>query len=141
MLTGKLVRVFRRGNRLHPQYLDVTNENWIGVAERLLLLFRNLAGCTRAELEADVQEAFGTNPSQLVPQGLAKLLEDRCEFDVDSEVAPEEIREKVFLLAAVAGRAGTLIAARSCRQQRRSWACRWNRSTRDFSPTLRRSNV
>src|SRR5204862_8054175 len=42
------------------------------------------------------------DPSQLVPQGLAKLLEDRCEFEIDSAIEPEELREKVFLAAAAA---------------------------------------
>src|SRR5262249_32998101 len=42
----------------------------------------------------------GDDARQLVHQGLAKLLEDRCEFDVVSSHPPEQIRERVFGAAA-----------------------------------------
>jgi uncharacterized protein len=65
-----------------------------------------LPGRTRSEAEDEVAETIGDNPTQIVPQGLAKLLEDRCEFEVDSELEPDALREKVFLAAAVARRPG-----------------------------------
>src|SRR5262249_6605931 len=40
------------------------------------------------------------DPGQLVHQGLAKLLEDRCEFEVVSGHPPEQLRELVFTTAA-----------------------------------------
>jgi|SRR5262245_17556458 len=106
MLTGNLVRVRHARNRLVPVYLDVTEREWREVAEHLLELFRTLPGRTRGEVEDEIRETFGDNPTQLVHQGLAKLLEDRCEFEVDSEVDPAELREKVFLAAAEARRGG-----------------------------------
>jgi uncharacterized protein len=106
MLTGNLVRVRHARNRLMPVYLDVTDRDWRDVAEHLLELFRMLPGRTRGEVEDELRETFGDNPTQLVHQGLAKLLEDRCEFEVDSEVDPAELREKVFIAAAEARRGG-----------------------------------
>lgn len=106
MLTGKLVRVRHSRNRLIPVYLDVTDQEWREVAQHLLEVFREMNGKTRGEMEQEVEETIGDNPTQVVHQGLAKLLEDRCEFEVDSELAPEELREKVFLAAAAARRAG-----------------------------------
>jgi uncharacterized protein len=100
MLSGKLVRVRHSRNRIIPQYIDVMNPEWRDVAERLLALYRSLAGCSRAELEEEIKEAIGDNPTQLVHQGLAKILEDRCEFEVAADHPPEEIREHVFLAAA-----------------------------------------
>lgn len=100
MLTGNLVRVRNSRKRLIPAYLDVGDGAWREVAEHLLEIFRTLAGRTRGEMEEDVREVIGDHPSQLVHQGLAKLLEDRCEFEVDSELPPDELREKVFLAAA-----------------------------------------
>ncbi len=100
MLTGNLVRVRHARNRLIPTYLNVEDRAWQDVAERLLVLFRGLQGCTRAEMEDEIADSVGDNPTQLVHQGLAKLLEDRCEFEVDASHPPEEVREKVFLLAA-----------------------------------------
>jgi predicted nuclease of restriction endonuclease-like RecB superfamily len=108
MLTGKLVRVrHTRNNRLVPAYLDVTDRDWREVAAHLLEVYRTLPGKTRGEAEDEIRETFGDNPTQLVHQGLAKLLEDRCEFEIDSEVEPPELREKVFLAAAAARKGGT----------------------------------
>jgi predicted nuclease of restriction endonuclease-like RecB superfamily len=100
MLTGTLVRVKHARDRIIPYYLDTDSANWLEVAEQLLLLFRAEEGQTRGELEADVEEAFGTDPGQLVHQGLVKLLQDRCEFEVDSTHPPDEIRDTVFRVAA-----------------------------------------
>lgn len=108
MLTGKLVRVRYNRNRLLPAYLDVTDPDWREVAGHLLEVFRGLPGRTRGEMEDEVRETIGDNPTQLVHQGLAKLLEDRCEFEVDSDLEPDELREKVFLAAAGARQAGGL---------------------------------
>src|SRR5207302_1884673 len=70
------------------------------VAERMLELFRGRQGVTRGELEEDLREAFGDDPGQLVHQGLAKLLEDRCEFEMLSGHPPEQLRAVVFHAAA-----------------------------------------
>src|SRR5262245_32740880 len=101
MLTGKMVRVRHGRDRLLPIYLDVHDPDWLAVAERLLELFREHQGHSRGELEDVLEEEFGNESNQLVYQGLAKLLEDRCEFEVASpEKSPEEIREVVFRHAA-----------------------------------------
>lgn len=100
MLTGKLVRVRLGRDRVIPQYLDLSGPPWLELAERLLEVFRAQAGRTRGCLEEDVRETFGNDPAQLVHQGLAKLLEDRCEFEILSGRPPEQIREAVFRAAA-----------------------------------------
>src|SRR3954464_7819909 len=100
MLTGKHVRVRYSRNRLTPAYLDGTDRDWREAAEHLLEVFREMKGKTRGEMEEEVRETIGDTPAQLVHQGLAKLLEDRCEFEVDSELKRDELREKVFLAAA-----------------------------------------
>src|SRR5437660_969669 len=100
MLTGNLVRVRYARNRIVPVYLDPTEVRWQLAAEQLLALFRGQEGRTRGELEEDVAETFGGDAAQLVYRGLAKLLEDRCEFEVVSSQPPEKVREVVFGLAA-----------------------------------------
>jgi predicted nuclease of restriction endonuclease-like RecB superfamily len=100
MLTGKLVRVRHARNKLVPLYLDPRDKNWLGVAEQLLAAFREAPGRTRGELEAELADVAGEGPRQLVHQGLAKLLEDRCEFEVASDVPPEKVREAAFRVAA-----------------------------------------
>jgi predicted nuclease of restriction endonuclease-like RecB superfamily len=111
MLTGKLVRVRHARNKLVPLYLPPHDRNWLGVAEQLLFAFRDAAGRTRGELEADLGQPVGEGPGQIVHQGLAKLLEDRCEFEVASDIPPDRVRETVFRTAAqhhaAAAKAGT----------------------------------
>ncbi len=100
MLTGKMVAVRYARDRILPRYIDVNDPGWREVAERLLALFRGQEGRTRGELEEEQSELFGEGPSQIIHQGLAKLLEDRCEFEVVSGHPPEEIRAAVFRTAA-----------------------------------------
>ncbi len=100
MLTGKMVRVRYARDRILPHYLKTDDPAWLETAERLLELFRGQDGKTRGELEDGQREAFGDDPGQLVHQGLAKLLEDRCEFEVSSAHPPEQLRTAVFRAAA-----------------------------------------
>jgi predicted nuclease of restriction endonuclease-like RecB superfamily len=102
MLTGKMVCVRFAKDRIIPRYLDVDDPTWREVADRLLELFHGRANRTRGELEDDLSETFGDAPGQIVHQGLAKLLEDRCEFEVVSGRPPDEIRSAVFAVAAEA---------------------------------------
>src|SRR5437867_10216630 len=102
MLTGKMVRVrHTRGDRIIPYYLDTESETWLEVAEALLEIFRGKEGRTRGEIEEEIEETFGSDPGQLVQQGLIKLLEDRCEFDVAADHPPEQLREAAFRAAAL----------------------------------------
>jgi hypothetical protein len=100
MLTGKMVRVRHARNRLVPIYLNPASDDWLGAAEQLLFVYRDAAGRTRGEIEADLAEFVADGPTQLVHQGLAKLLEDRCEFEVTADVPPDVVREAVFRLSA-----------------------------------------
>jgi predicted nuclease of restriction endonuclease-like RecB superfamily len=100
MLTGKHVRVRYARERVLPCYLNPDDAAWLEVAERLLSLFRGREGCPRGVLEEELREICGDDPAQVVHQGLAKLLEDRCEFEVVSGHPPEQLRELVFARAA-----------------------------------------
>jgi predicted nuclease of restriction endonuclease-like RecB superfamily len=100
MLTGNLVRVRYAKQRIVPYYIDDADPNWMASAERLLDLFRGQEGRTRGELEEDLADAFGDEGGQLVYRGLAKLLEDRCDFETVSGQPPDQLREAVFRAAA-----------------------------------------
>ncbi|ADV62968.1 protein of unknown function DUF790 [Isosphaera pallida ATCC 43644] len=102
MLTGNLVRVRYSKSKVIPMYLDPTNPDLLETAENLLLIFRDGVGRTRGELEEEIQTLLGEGPplSNIAQQGLAKVLEDRAEFEVVSEAHPEELRRVVFTLAA-----------------------------------------
>ncbi len=100
MLTTTLLRVRYARDRIVPHYLNTEDATWHEVAEQMLALFREQTGKTRGEFEAEFAEVFGDDPGQLVHQGLAKLLEDRCEFETVSGHPPEAIRSAVFHAAA-----------------------------------------
>jgi hypothetical protein len=101
MLTGKLVRVRHARNKLVPMYLNPHDDHWRAVAEQLLFVYRDAPGHTRGEIEEELANYISSGPTQLVHQGLAKLLADRCEFEVASELPPPDVREAAFRLAAV----------------------------------------
>src|SRR5262249_35611805 len=102
MLTVQPIRVGHSANRLIPRRLDLTDRDCRESAEPLLEVYRTRPGRTRGDAEEEVIETIGDDPTQLVPQGLAKLLEDRCEFAVDSTIEPEHSRTTLLLAAAPA---------------------------------------
>src|SRR5690242_5492094 len=105
MLTGNLVRVRTTSKgRIVPHYLPRDDVRWLEVAESLLLIFREGVGMTRGEIEAESDELLGEGLATLTHRGLAKVLEDRGEFEVVADVPPETVRDKVFLAAAAARR-------------------------------------
>jgi predicted nuclease of restriction endonuclease-like RecB superfamily len=87
--------------RVVPLYIDRNAERWLEAAESLLLLFREGIGMTRGEIESEIDALFGGGgKATQVYRGLAKVLEDRAEFEVVADVPPDVIREKVFTAAA-----------------------------------------
>src|SRR5262245_30630404 len=100
MLTGKHVRVRFTRDRIVPQYLDARDPQWLDVAEQLLGVFRSSQGAARGQLETEIDDLFGDLPQPLIHNGLAKLLEDRCDFEVQAGLPPEEVREAAFRAAA-----------------------------------------
>ena len=100
MLTGNLVRVRTSKARVIPLYLNRDDPSWMEVAESLLLIFREGVNTSRGEIESEIEEMLGDDPKTLAHRGLAKVLEDRAEFEMVAEVPPEELREKVFAAAA-----------------------------------------
>src|SRR5262249_5959160 len=99
MLTSTLVRVRYVRQELLPYYLDADDPAWLEAADQLIDLFRANVQRTRGEIEEEIEEIFGDAPTQQVHRGLAKLLEDRCEFAVAPGHAPEEVRAAVFRAA------------------------------------------
>jgi predicted nuclease of restriction endonuclease-like RecB superfamily len=101
MLTGDLVRVRFSKQRVVPLYIDRDAPHWLEAAESLLLLFREGTGMTRGDIESEVDALFGGGgKATQVHRGLAKVLEDRAEFEVVADIPPETIRETVFTAAA-----------------------------------------
>lgn len=103
MLNGDLVnvRVNHKQQRVAACYIERDSERWLETAESLLLIYREGVGLTRGEIEEEVDALFGGGgKATVVHRGLAKILEDRAEFEIVSEIPPETIRETVFGAAA-----------------------------------------
>jgi predicted nuclease of restriction endonuclease-like RecB superfamily len=102
MLTGKLVRVKHAKNKLVPLYVTPTEDGLLALAEQILLAYRGAVGRTRGEIEEELHDYTPEGPRGLLPAGLAKLCEDRCEFEVAADHPPDELRQAVFTAAASA---------------------------------------
>jgi predicted nuclease of restriction endonuclease-like RecB superfamily len=86
---------------VRPYYVNATDPTLLSIARELIEVFHNGQRRTRGEVEFDIEDLFGNDPGQLLHQGLTKLLEDRCEFEVASRFPPEDLRDRVFRAAAV----------------------------------------
>lgn len=100
MLTFDLVRARRRGDEVRPQYLDAGSATELARAEELVALFSAHLGRTRGELDDALAERVGEATDYLLHRGLAKLLFDRCAFEVEAPRPPSELRRAVFEAAA-----------------------------------------
>jgi predicted nuclease of restriction endonuclease-like RecB superfamily len=102
MLTGNLVLTRNQKQRIVPRYLDPGRGPWLEIAAQLTDIFARNVGNTRGQIEEEVEEfaRAEAGAAALVYRGLAKVLEDRAEFEVVADVPPETLREKVFAAAA-----------------------------------------
>jgi predicted nuclease of restriction endonuclease-like RecB superfamily len=115
MLTGNLVLVKTAKNRVVPRYLSRDSAQWLEMAESLLMIFREGVGLTRGEIQSEVDDLIGEGVATLAPRGLAKVLEDRAEFEVVADAPPEQIRERVFNAAAAHRRSLRVLSAPGAR--------------------------
>jgi hypothetical protein len=99
MLTADLALSWQRGTQIKPRYIDAEDADWLDAASALIELFREHQGCTRAELEAALEEYVGTGTDYKILRGLIKLLLDRTEFAAGVEAVPVDLRRAVFLKA------------------------------------------
>lgn len=100
MLTADLVNARRRGTELRLVSLDETaRARAVTLAERLAATVRAHVGRTYEELSAAL-DAIDVEPGDYrLKDGLAKLLEDRCELEAPSGPEPEDLRRDVFTRA------------------------------------------
>lgn len=101
MLTADLVRARRQGSELRITELSSKlKPRALELARDFVALAEEHVGASRAELdEAFAAVAVNANEHKLA-LGLRKLVEDRLEFDVESELDPRALRSELFLAAA-----------------------------------------
>jgi predicted nuclease of restriction endonuclease-like RecB superfamily len=106
VLTADLVRARRRGDELFLVGLDAEGRGraeWI--AEAILSEAREHAGRTREELDGAIAAVDVEARDERLKAGLAKLVDDRCDFEVDDAVDASELRSALFLRACAERRA------------------------------------
>jgi len=96
MLTADLARSRTDGDTVTPLFVDPADERYQQTAAELIDIFTDHLGEPKGELEATIDELTIADTDYKIVQGLAKLLEDECEFDVVAPVDPQEIRRRLF---------------------------------------------
>lgn len=100
MLTADLVNARRRGAELRLVSLDAHGrERARTIGEALVAIAAAHVGRTREELETALSAAPAAPREYRLRDGLAKLIEDRCEFDAGEDADPEAVRRDVFMRA------------------------------------------
>ena len=104
MLTADLIPARIRGGVVRPFYVDRDDPQLQSLAEDLIAIFEGAVGESRETLEARLAEYSGHETEFVLHRGLARLLEARCRFEVESPLDPPEFRREVFEASAAAWR-------------------------------------
>ena len=104
MLTSDLVRARVRKGYVEPSYIQPADARFLELASSMVESFERHVGQPRRLLDAELKDVLGTGTAFMLHRGLAKLLRDRCEFDTEAQVAPAELRARVFAEAAASYR-------------------------------------
>jgi predicted nuclease of restriction endonuclease-like RecB superfamily len=100
VLTADLVNARRRGAELRLVALDeVARARAVMLARALVAIARAHVGRTYEELSAALDAVDAEPGDYRLKDGLAKLLEDRCELEAPAGPEPEELRRDVFTRA------------------------------------------
>jgi len=100
MLTADLVQASVRRGAVRPHYIDATDSTSIDLAGCLIDIFQRPGRRCRRDVQTELDDFLGSGTEFLLHRGLAKLLFDGCEFEVESSVDPVELRRAVFEQAA-----------------------------------------
>jgi len=95
-----LVNVRRRNGELKLVALDDTaRASAVALAERILEATHGHVGQAREDLVAAIGAIDVEARAHRLKAGLAKLVEDRCQFDAAEDIDPEDLRREVFTRA------------------------------------------
>lgn len=96
MLTADLARSRETDETITPLFIDPTEERYRETARELIHLFENHLGEPKGELEEAIDELIVADTDYKIVRGMAKLLQDECEFEVAAPADPREIRRLLF---------------------------------------------
>jgi predicted nuclease of restriction endonuclease-like RecB superfamily len=108
MLTADLLRGTVRKGRLHLRFIDPVEDRWQEGARALCALMEQAEGMRRSEWDQAVDALVGDDADTPVLRGMAKLVEDRCEWAAQGPCDPVALRRRLFEEAAAG--TGTLVS-------------------------------
>ncbi len=98
MLTGDLIRARIRGRDIEPSLIDIERPSNREAATTLFGLLTDAVaeGHTRGHIQETIDDILSERRDHKIWRGIAKLLFDRSEFQVESPMPPAELRKIVF---------------------------------------------
>ena len=99
MLPLDLLRYRIQDDEVHALYVDPGSEQYRIIAGDLIEIYAAHLNKTKGSLASALADYEAADTNYHVTRGLAKLLEDRSEFTIQSPIEPEVLREKIFAYA------------------------------------------
>jgi predicted nuclease of restriction endonuclease-like RecB superfamily len=99
MLTADLARTRTSSDTVTPLFIDTDDDRYHETGAELIQLFDAHLSEPKGDLEDTIDELTVADTDYKIVQGLAKLLQDECEFEIVAPVEPREIREALFAKA------------------------------------------
>lgn len=96
MLTADLARSRTTDNEVQPLFIDPDEDRYRETARELIDLFEAHLGEPKGDLDDAIDELTVADTDYKIVRGLAKLLEDECEFEVVAAANPRDIRRQLF---------------------------------------------
>ncbi|MEL6131449.1 MAG: DUF790 family protein [Cyanobacteria bacterium J06628_4] len=100
MLPSDLLIHRPRGDSIDAKQLPLS-ELWLAIATNLIALFQATVGDTQGSLNQKLQELEGEDTDYRIKRGLAHILRSSFStFEIVSPLEPQDLRQRVFALAA-----------------------------------------
>jgi predicted nuclease of restriction endonuclease-like RecB superfamily len=101
MLPSDLLLHRNQGTTIVPRRLAMDGKS-LAMATELIALVQSMVGQRQGDLDRQLQELEGDSPNYRVRRGLAHLLKTAfCTFETISPLEPQQLRQRVFALAAL----------------------------------------
>ncbi len=100
MLTADLIQAYVRQKQIRPKYISTEEPDLLKLADLLISIYLQHKNKTRQQLNEALKDLIGDSPYFILIKGLAKLLDDRSQWDIQAAIDPVVLRDHVFLLAA-----------------------------------------
>ncbi|MBM3238616.1 DUF790 family protein [Candidatus Poribacteria bacterium] len=96
MLTSELLRYQIQNGQISVIYIAPNNAKYLKIAQDIIDIYVAYLDKTRGELTAALEKYEAYDPDYRVKRGLARILENKAKFEVNCEMEPELLRERIF---------------------------------------------